>query len=192
MDPASIHEGLLRDRINKSRTDIDNSHEALKEVAYRGRLPEEHFRQYFVPYFTGKVQPDATNNVVNTWISIAGSPTSEVDIIDAEGNVLFAAPPLYDTSVLNVEDKTGPGLLQILREHNRISADIPDAAAARLKVDLERKLKTMFMPADSAVSANAKRWREIGDRYGVPSPDDKSGQSAASKPEEGYNYSDFS
>ena len=67
------------------------------------KLPEYIFVDFFLPYFSGKLNLKDSEEPITKWISIAGSPTKEVDIIDnSTGEILFRVPSLINTSKLNV------------------------------------------------------------------------------------------
>jgi hypothetical protein len=60
------------------------------------RLPEEIFVNYFLPMFIGAYKDEGKRLV--EWISIAGTPSSPVNIIDTQGHVLFKVPGVYNVS----------------------------------------------------------------------------------------------
>lgn len=67
--------------------------------AVRNTLPEDIFKNYFLPMFAGlETHPDAS---VGVWISIAGTPFAEVDIIDKSGQVLFTVPPIFERNIVD-------------------------------------------------------------------------------------------
>ncbi len=67
--------------------------------AARKKLPEQIFKSTFLPMFAGQeTHPDIT---VGVWISIAGTPFAEVDIIDEQGQTLFSVPPIFERSIVD-------------------------------------------------------------------------------------------
>ena len=66
-------------------------------------IPESLFRDYFLPCFIGYITTNP--NWVMEWVSIAGTPTSEVDVMDeTTKEVIYTVPSLFNTSnVFNLE-----------------------------------------------------------------------------------------
>jgi hypothetical protein len=65
------------------------------------RIPEPVFREIFLPYFTGDKLPDRSNDAISHWVGLVGSATSEAEVVNTRGDVIFRVPALYDTTVIN-------------------------------------------------------------------------------------------
>lgn len=190
MDPNSAAEAAIRQRMQESKEFIHTSNRDLAPIAHRGRLPENEFVNRFLPYFTGQVQASPEQPFVNLWVAIAGSPTSEVDIIDpATGQVLYSTPPLFDTSLLDTVPKPGsPTLGQIMRDFKNMEQDTPDVAKSFLDRHLEHRLGGMFKAPDAGFQTD--RWTKIAERYGVKPPEDpaeKAAQAQANRDDIDYD-----
>lgn len=92
--------------LNEMHADMLNAKTNLLEKMERSKLPEALFRKHFLGWFIGEVEATAENSIVASWIGIAGSPTSEVEIIDAGGRVLFIAPAILSSRSLNVHQES--------------------------------------------------------------------------------------
>ena len=165
MDRNSHSEKLIAARLAEKKNFIEQAEADLAPISHRGKLPETHFKTVFVPFLAGEIQSTPENNLVNSWVAIAGSPASEIDIIDEEGKVLFTAPPLYDTSLINSSAPSDRTLGSIMQEYSNLKQDIPDAAESFLQQHLEKKFNTMMVKPDQT-NKNSERWSEILKRYG--------------------------
>lgn len=83
---------------------------------YRGRVSEEIFVNYFLPYFIEplskpeEVTPDKKEQrekILKDWISVAGNSFNEVAVVDQQNNVLFVVPALNNSRVINPVRKDG-------------------------------------------------------------------------------------
>lgn len=115
-------------------------------------LPETIFKSYFLPYFAGQVAPA---NHVPDWISIAGAPTQQVNIIDNIGNVLFTVPALLSTQHI-----------QRLRPEGALPFASIVAMAQALKTKSPTQSHNLF------VSAMLERYRQVHDSDYQPTEDE--------------------
>ena len=67
-------------------------------------IQESVFRNYYLPCFAGFVNPD--NWIVN-WIQVAGSPMSEVSVVDQNNQEVFHVPPLLASSKAILANRAG-------------------------------------------------------------------------------------
>lgn len=67
-------------------------------------IQESVFRQYYLPCFAGFVKPD--NWIVN-WIQVAGTPMSEVAVMDDNGQEVFRVPGLLASSKAFLVNRAG-------------------------------------------------------------------------------------
>ena len=127
----------------------------------KGSLPENVFASYFLPYFSGitPIMPEST--VIADWISIAGAPTNEVDIVDQTGRVIFTVPPLFDTGVIDTTRDSGR-FISIYDQYTLQNTNIPSLANNFLMNALANKaseIDTSVQPVDT--------WLAILKRYGI-------------------------
>lgn len=187
MNPDSPIEKMIAQKVDEKREFIDRAEKDLAPISHRGKLPEKHFKEVFVPFLVGQVDSTPENNLVNCWIAVAGSPASEMDVIDDEGNVLFTAPPLYDTSLINAGAPAERTLGSIMQEYSQIKQDIPQAAESFLNQHMANKFNNM-MHKPSDVPLKSERWENILSRYGhAPAKTGADGSSQTSGQDE-LNY----
>jgi hypothetical protein len=148
---------------NKANFTIDSIYSQLYSDPVRGKLPEHMFVKYFLPVFAGKVTYEQYPNFLTDWVSVAGSPTSEVDIIDRTGKVIYTVPAYYNDSILNLS-QTKRGVYAIATESFLESSRAPTKAAENLAMGLNSMIPE---GVDEGAFIAEKRWNEIFARYGI-------------------------
>lgn len=131
----------------------------------RGRLPEDIFVNYFLPYFVNR-QAGYPNEekVVNDWISVSGGPYNEVDILDPAGKPIFTVPSLMNTSSFNPHNDSEIKYADLVAtaEAYRVMSDIH--ANNFLEQALTVKFREVFEPTDK-IFTSEQRWFAIFKRY---------------------------
>lgn len=160
---------LIAKRFAESASMADS---ILKELTDRGtnQLPERIFVSDFLPYFRGDKISDDKSDVVSIWIGIAGSPTSEVAIIDDAGRVMYNVPPLMDSSVISPIRKPEQrvGFSAIIALASQIGNNIPAMGETSLVRNLSIKSKEVVVSDKPTVhSQYEKDWLNIFNRYNV-------------------------
>ncbi|BAQ02746.1 hypothetical protein AVU38_gp218 [Ralstonia phage RSL2] len=144
--------------------DIRGIANSLTQIEQNTQFPEELFVVHFLPLFAGEVQPTAEVNY-RTWLEkVAGGEKTAVDIVDAEGKVLFTVPALFDTSVLEQSKPGGESMTLIERHYSRLK----EFDAAGSQQFLNKKLSGLHIkdkPTEQ-VYANMRIWNAIFERYG--------------------------
>lgn len=155
----------LKTTIAKQTQDV---HDALVTHHECIKMEEELFVGYFLPHFCNKVPISTQPAIIAQWISIAGSPMSEVDVIDRAGEILYTVPSLFDTSIINVaERKVGDSIADISAEFDLRNNNIPAVAQTFLRNQLQRKLSIVNKHVNDTAQ---QRWQLIFTRYGIESP----------------------
>lgn len=148
------------------------------------KIPESLFVNYFLPRFLGIVKDDKW---ILEWVSIAGSPTSEVIVFkDGTNEVLYKVP-----SLLNSENLLFPGgsgqLSQVFQRYQDISNNIPIRGLQFLVEVLNSKNKELLNQVVMNESIN--RWMEILKRYNIVIKEEDSENNSNNNAIE--NYFDF-
>lgn len=153
-----IKSSLNEDFQNKGDTIFTSLVENVKPNV----LPESIFVRYFLPCFTGRSNPP---NWVLEWISIAGTPTSEVMIISDQTNQpLFIVPSLLSTNALNYDGNVS--FKNILDRFDQISNNLPTQGQAFLADALGGKGEE-FLSNSQAQPRNLQLWQHIYERYNI-------------------------
>lgn len=143
-------------------------HEALVVSSPRPYVPEQLFVNYFLPYFSGQIPASSANPFFAQWVGIAGTPMTEVDVIDHQGRILFTVPALFNTSFISPE-RNGRSYSNIMLEYELRSTHIPVAATNFLANSLDGKFgDTVNQPGASPEQTD--RWLTIFARYGIAPP----------------------
>lgn len=134
------------------------------------RLPEDTFREVFLPLFAGLPLKYPEHANVAGWISIAGSPYKEVDIFDPKTNtVLFRCPPLFDYNAINpvrdTQDRGQKPIFDIVRMADQLTNLHPNQGIAFMTRELGKRALTMNTSA--RLMPNIKRWNDVFARYGL-------------------------
>jgi predicted HAD superfamily phosphohydrolase YqeG len=129
------------------------------------RLPESTFVVNFLPYFNGKKSLDDNKDVIALWISIAGSTTKEVMVVNNNNEPLYTVPAMNDTSIFDMSDKNNSQKFQMIVQNFQMYSNITPVSGQNylenaLGVKIE-KLRT----ESTAFIENEKRWLEIFARY---------------------------
>ena len=157
--------------VNVAKRDLQAAmnmvHDSLVTHKTNAKLPEDIFKFYFLPYMSGQ-QPIPDNiNLISEWISIAGTPMSEVDIINEAGNVIFTVPSLFDTNNIDVTSRDkGSSLSDIYSQYELRNNNVPIAAVNFLKKALNEKTSTMLQSSPES-KATVQAWMDIYARYGI-------------------------
>lgn len=152
---------------------IGRAFDSLVVKANKAHLPEVVFQQHFLPFFAGELDTPALKDrdVITDWISIAGTPMSEVDIVDEAGATLFTVPPIFDSNIIeHVNRKAGNSLRDIMAEYEIRKTGIPAQANNFLNAALAEKSREMTSDTRH-LSVTTARWNEIMKRYNKDSVD---------------------
>lgn len=123
-------------------------------------IPEEVFRNYYLPCFAGFVNPD--NWIVN-WIQVAGSPMAEVSVVDQNGQEVFRVPPLLASSKAFLINRAG-SLNDIFSRQELLKNSLGNTHAEYVFQQLGHKSEEI----DHSVSQDAlQRWKVIFNAYGI-------------------------
>lgn len=127
-------------------------------------LPESIFRDYFLPRFLGAIRESQAEWVVK-WISVAGSPTAEVGIVDdVNGSLLFSVPPLLYTNNLGLNKSEGD-LGDIFKRYKQIISNLPQSGTGFLMEALYHKNQEYLSSLD--IGPVEAQWLTIMLRYGI-------------------------
>lgn len=127
------------------------------------KLPENIFVAHYLPLFSGEQSLVGNSDLIDTWIGIAGSRTSEVSIIDHKGHELFRVPPIMDTSHINVVDRDeGKSFADITAMSVLYSQNIVSQGEQYLNQNVNEKIDTLV---GSPKNENKDRWDAIMRRY---------------------------
>ncbi|MGI9212589.1 MAG: hypothetical protein ACR2HF_08960 [Methylococcaceae bacterium] len=130
-----------------------------------GRIPERIFRDYFLPYFAGERSMEDTN-IVAQWISVAGTPSAEVRVIDdVTQEELYRVPPIMSTQFLDVQTRpNGQSMKEVLEQAALYRRNIPAQGERFLEMAYGDKAQVMLRNARLPEEYN-RRWGEIMVRY---------------------------
>lgn len=156
----------IRAEAMRQATDTINTvYDRLMASTPKGRLPEHIFAGYFLPVFANIRPYSDYPNIIVEWISIAGTPNSEVDIIDPAGKVLYTVPALYDDGVLGLGRFAGKGAHHLAEEYAIRKAHPRANGEAYIADQL-----TSSLGEGSDISPSTQRWLNIFARYNIQDP----------------------
>lgn len=156
--------------LKEADEEVTNIFDSLVVNAYKNKIPEKIFVNYFLPYFTNK-EAYKEDNILAEWIAVAGTPTSEVEVIDYNNEVLFTVPSVFDTSIINLNNLNNENarLKSIMINYQLENNNLPIVANNNLKENLEYKLGQMTTESTNT-SNKRKSWNNILERYGYIKP----------------------
>ena len=142
----------------------------------KGKLSEEVFVQYFLPFFSGK-SPEGSDKKMGEWIGVAGNATAEVDIVDQRGEVLFTVPSMMNSNALDISNrKVGDTIGEMVSNYKLREAHIPVTGQNYINHVSAEKVERMVHRENLPLSQTEQRWMSIFDRYKI-STAETSGQS---------------
>jgi hypothetical protein len=157
----------------------------------RAKLPEDLFVRNFLPFFLGKIDIKTNPDFLPTWISIAGSPSAEVEIIDTRGKVLFTVPAFIDSTIIGSKDETGGfSFADIVRMGKLYGNITPSLGANTLKDGFADKLSRLSKKSE-VFDKNKQTWEIIFSRYIKPEESNQTGLSAKKSTTSNVSDDDF-
>jgi len=145
---------------------VNTFHDNIVNKAEVGVLPETLFKEHFLPFFSGD-KLENVNEVLADWVKIAGTPMSEVTIIDDTGNKLFNVPALMNTNILDVVKPVNQGGLdKVFVEYTKNKGNILANPENTLNNMLNTQFKARFSKENFKDADD--RWRTIVERYKKP------------------------
>ena len=144
-------------------SNINELNDALNEPSnvLKAKLPEAVFKEFFLPGLSGEIKENDVT--LMKYIEYAGTPYSEVDIIDDEGKVIFTCPPLYKRSINQLEkdpipytEIAGTYELKKTRMASEATAYMSEAVA-----DIRSDVKI-------SKDTSEDKWNNIFNRYKTP------------------------
>ena len=155
MEDANEFEEIMKDTVLK---------EEIKAV------PENVFREIFLPFFKGVVKASNEADYVAHWAGLVG-PTSPATVVDIQGKPLFEVPPLFDTSELNTE-RTGQRYENTLFQYVDQARVHPAIAQAEYVENMAPRLEAL-LPKEPK---NIDGWRKIYEYYNLSGEKTKASQ----------------
>ncbi len=156
----------------------------VADPGLRKKLPEEHFVTFFLPLFAGlETHPDIN---IGRWVSIAGTPFAEVDIINHHGQTLFTVPPIFERNVIDTTKVSEMSIQSITATYELLLQQSPYRAVKFLEHGLDKIDKTKDLMKWKG--AHALKMKPIFERYNViprweaNNPKTASGSPAQSSP----------
>jgi len=163
----------IENQVNTVRNMLLAEIEKTKTVVFDGLLnnipmnsiPESLFVNYFLPCFLGN--PLSPNWVVE-WISIAGTPMAELNVVrDGSKEILFTVPSILNTNNLFLH-KEGGDIGDIFTRYDQINSNMPGQGLNFLLQALSSKNQELL----NKVNFNDvnQRWYNILIRYNMIQP----------------------
>ena len=150
---------MIYEDLNKGQAKV---FEGLVINAPINQIPEHVFRDYFLHGFAGN-PPSA--QWVAEWISVAGTPSSEVVVADsATGQELFRVPAMIASTGMVLSGQSRGRIADIFNHTQNISQNSPVQAMGFMNSALGEKVKELQASAQESVDA---RWQAIFARYGM-------------------------
>lgn len=164
-----IYKEMLQTIMDESKMVGDKVYTELVEKAHEinTRLPEEIFVRNFLPYFAGKVQSDQSQQILASWISIAGTPMAEVTIVDNSNTPLYNVPGVFDTSFLAVKSSADKNNFAAITDHMRLLENHIPTTARNFGIKALNEKFEEIVQTPVTVQENEQRWMNIFKRYNL-------------------------
>lgn len=156
---SSIDAGAL-DVLNrfKEQEDVDR--------LLLARLPEDLFVAHFLPLFRGDIKDPLLEQDLRTkWYILARHQLGEVNIIDANGEILFTTPSINYTKMFDPTKSDVSGSFKdLITIANQMGSANPVRAKQYLENNLTKKFNSMRVKGHILINEE-QRWLDIFKRY---------------------------
>lgn len=88
-----VASAMIDNTKNELTTTIDNVFNNLV-VSKNAQLPENIFVEYFLDFFRNYNTGNLNEPLNLKWVELSGSPYNSVDILNANGDIIYTVPPL--------------------------------------------------------------------------------------------------
>lgn len=106
----------------------------------RGVIHEDFLRERFLAFFCGKTPPDLTPALLDAWYNVSGGPSTEVDVINSNNEVVTVVPALFSNEIdLFKSRAVGTSFGEIINTAALESNNIAQLAVANLRRSLNEK-----------------------------------------------------
>jgi hypothetical protein len=188
MDTKKIEQQIDTAITDEIKQKISSVYDSLVVNQPRGKIPEEIFKQHFLPYFAGEKPITTESKIMEQWISVAGTPMSEVNVINNTGEVLFSVPSLFDTKIIDTVIKDRKSSLTDIYTNSEVrSSRIPSEGIAYLARALTDKVQNIAGTSKVDIE-NKQRWETIMQRYDKQSKSNSSNTVNNSSNEDDFEY----
>jgi hypothetical protein len=154
--------GLGEFKSNKLASDIINIHQALVGDIEVKRIPESTFVKEILPVLSGEV---ISAEFPLLMAAVAGTPFSEVDVINDAGEILFRMPALLERNIIShVEASKRGSMASMLITAEMLGKQSPLRAEKYLEHEFDGR--GIAKNRDEIITARQARWNTILARYG--------------------------
>lgn len=106
----------------------------------RGTIHEDFLRERFLAFFCGKTPPDLTPALLDAWYNVSGGPSTEVDVVNSNNEVVTVVPALFSNEIdLFKSRAVGTSFGEIINTAALESNNIAQLAVANLRRSLNEK-----------------------------------------------------
>jgi hypothetical protein len=142
---------------------IKDGFTALVTEAPKGKIPEDIFIGYFLPFFAGEKTADRNQPVFAQWVSIAGSPTAAVDIIDKDGSVKVTVPGLFNSDIMRSQYSSDVSMRSIFEQYELYNNNLPVVANNFLDKAFTAKTNNL---KPITINKSEEDWQKVLSMYG--------------------------
>lgn len=146
----------------KLASDIASIHQALVVNTEVKKIPEATFVKEILPILTGEV---ISAEFPLLMAAVAGSPFSEVDVINDAGETIFRMPALLERNIISHEEASKRGsMASMLITAEMMVRQSPQRAEKYLEHEFNGR--GIAKNRDEIINQRIKRWNDILVRYG--------------------------
>ena len=130
-------------------------------------ISEDDFVTGFLPYFAGEIPIESNKDFMATWIGIAGTPSSEVAVVDRSNHELFRVPAIIPTTKLKAS--SNGEMFNILEEYSNRSNQFQNIGNKFLASATKDIPETIAQDLENN-ETDKERWASILTRYNKKLP----------------------
>lgn len=160
--PKENQVGFTDFKNSKLASDIVNIHKALVVDAEVKRIPEGTFVKEILPVLSGEA---ISADFPLLMAAVAGTPFSEVDVVNDAGEVLFRMPALLERNIVSHEEASKRGsMASMLITAEMLGKQSPKRAENYLAHEFDGR--GIATNRDEIINQRQARWNTILARYG--------------------------
>jgi len=141
---------------------IKKIHDNIKNSLVNSVIPEMVFIEYFLDFFKYPAK-HADSPLLSKWIELSGGPYNEVDVVNAEGKIIYTVPGAYMPPVANFEILSNYNFANIASNY-QMKKKITSAQATNYISTILSTIPDLLRPN---VEMYINRWASIFARYDV-------------------------
>ena len=171
---------MVQQRRDSDLAVINAAFDQLVDKKDRNKVPEDVFKQFFLPFFAGEADINKSPEVLANWITIAGNGFREVEVVDNSGETVAIVPGVNSTLSLQTSN-SAINIHEAMRMVEIKGSQIPRRGQDYMIDVFQHKQSEMFSATADSNSETAAKWAKVFQRFNVNTPASGNGLPSVNK-----------